>query len=173
MEERMANLAVLESPLQRELEAMSPEQCEARVGELGSLNTMMLQRENNMACNRAGAKGVVDSVAAELTAEQAQPKKSVQKKRRAPTTTKKKAKCARRAESEEEETASESDTDASDSEGHAEPPKTRGRNRGGAARAGAPSDAERVAVRQALARRVRGWGRVQVRVRLHRTMEMH
>jgi hypothetical protein len=79
MEERMANLAVLESPLQRELEAMSPEQCEARVGELGSLNTMMLQRENNMACNRAGAKGVVDSVAAELTAEQAQPKKSVQK----------------------------------------------------------------------------------------------
>jgi hypothetical protein len=47
----MATLAVLESPLQRELEAMTPDQGEARVGELGSLNMMTLQWENNMARN--------------------------------------------------------------------------------------------------------------------------
>ncbi|KAJ7920097.1 hypothetical protein B0H13DRAFT_2319734 [Mycena leptocephala] len=51
IEERMATLAVLESPLQRELEAMTPDQGEARVRELGSLNTMTLQWENNMAHN--------------------------------------------------------------------------------------------------------------------------
>jgi hypothetical protein len=76
----MAALVVLESPLRQELEAMAPEQREARVGELGGLNTMMLQQENNMARNRLGAKGVVDSVAGELTAKQSELKKPAQKK---------------------------------------------------------------------------------------------
>ncbi|KAJ7858431.1 hypothetical protein B0H13DRAFT_1901814 [Mycena leptocephala] len=128
VEERMARLAVLESPLRRELDAMTAEQREARVVELGALNAMTLQRENNMARNRAGAKAVAESVAAEVTAKQAETKKPVKRKRGAVTQTKKKPKRARRAASEEEDSAIESGTDASEGE-REEPPRTRATNR--------------------------------------------
>ncbi|KAJ7027745.1 hypothetical protein C8F04DRAFT_1266695 [Mycena alexandri] len=134
LEGRMAALRVMESPLRRELERLDVELREKRVAELEGLSAITLQRENNLARHREGAKQVSNSVvaaAATAAGEVKKPKARGRKKANG----RRPAKRQKRAEVEEEESAQSSASDAdndNDSEGdRPEPPQTRGRARSG------------------------------------------
>ncbi|KAJ7601428.1 hypothetical protein DFH06DRAFT_1154134 [Mycena polygramma] len=134
LEEKIQQLAVLESPLRRELDALARPERETRVAELQALSAMSLQRENNLARHREGAKAIPAS-ATELADTQAKaPDGKTLKRKRGSRKAKgsKGKKRARRTGSDEEESASESDSDATDveEEGRPEPPQTRSRKRG-------------------------------------------
>ncbi|KAJ6504285.1 hypothetical protein C8R47DRAFT_1248391 [Mycena vitilis] len=136
LEEKIQQLGVLESPLRRELDALARPEREARVAELQALSAMSIQRENNLARHREGAKAIPASVT-ELADTQAKAPdgKTLKRKRgsrKAKGSKGKGKKRARTSGSDEEESASESDSDATDveDEGRAEPPQTRSRRRG-------------------------------------------